>query len=288
MKKVWSYVLAAMLVMVLASSCKKDALYIQMPDRVWEYAVASQFARIVFCGEDKASVLQADVSTGYAQASHGPYTTDGHSVDIAGETSTHLVRTFSHLKHSSANKNLTELQPQSWSTLKKSVWTTVVDGDGYLAFFDKYGKCVQGFYRNIVRKEGYPFGWEWSKLDYSLSGSTLSCKGVTGVLYKDVIRLPKYGALCSAFPVEEDATSSLEGTLWTLKSDGYPGVLIFNSAQHFTRILLMSAIVWEVKNGTYSVEADGLHLQMAEFKETCPISEGRFTFLNKTYVLVED
>lgn len=288
MKKALSYVLAAMAAMLLAGSCKKDALYIQMTDRVWEYSSSAQFARITFCGENNASVLQTDLSTGYTQAYNGSYTTDGHSVDIQSETNTHLVRTFSHLKHSTTNKNLTELQPQSWSSLNKSVWTTIVDGNVYLAFFNKYGKCVQGLYRNIIQKEGYPFGWEWSLQDYSLNGSSVSCKGTTGILYKDVMRLPKYGVLCSAFPVEETATSSLEGTLWTLESDGYPGVFIFNSASHFTRVIIMSPLIWEVKNGTYSIEADGIHLQLAELKETCPITEGRFTFLNKTYVLVKD
>jgi len=288
-KRIIALVLTLGVALALAPSCKKDGLYIQLPNTVWQYGSGHQMAHICFCGEEYASVMQLDLNTGYQSDNHGRYTTDGHNVDIEGTSNVHMVRTFSHLKHSTTNKNLTPLEPQSYSSLKGSVWTTIWDGNLYFAFFRSENSCIQALYKNIVRKEGYEYGWEWSQLNYALSGNIVSAGGQQGALYNGgIMRLPHHAVQCTTVPREAGASQSpLTGSVWILSNSGTPGLWIFDGDGTFTRVLVLSGSVWENKWGTYSLEGDQLTIQMNEHKETCPLEQDRFTFLGKSYTRVQ-
>ena len=133
--------LTALALLLALTSCSKlvmDPLRIQMPGTYWSYSVEGQTARVCFPDDKHVSILQEDFSTGYFQAQNGTYHTDGHRVICEGadwSSPIQFVRTFSHLKNSKTNRNLTPLGPFSHERLAGSVWATMVNGDLRLAAF---------------------------------------------------------------------------------------------------------------------------------------------------------
>ena len=92
-------------------------------------------------------------------------------------------------------------------------------------------------------------------------------------------------------PESNAGSSSLKGTVWTYATEtAYPGFIVFTSATEFTRILVGSNVIFAVLTGTYEVKGNSVAFQTeaAELCETCPIEDGQFTYLKKTYSLEEN
>ena len=278
---------------LLSAACSKyvmDPLRIDITGTYWSYSVEDQTARVVFPDGEHASVLQWDYKTNACQAEHGTYSLDGHRVLLTGENwpnDIKFVRTFSHLKNNSSNKNLTPLKPVSHSNLAGSVWTTLVNDNLEIVFFDQDGTCLESSFPNVNHKEGYPYGWQWNRKDYSLSGTQLIVgSGIKATLYDDFMQVDTLSVLRSGPAVENPGTSALAGTVWKYDSAGYPGLIIFTSGSTFTRILTSSRVVYAFMNGTYTLTGTDLNMTAGEIKETCQLSADRFTFLEKDYVKV--
>ena len=93
---------------------------------------------------------------------------------------------------------------------------------------------------------------------------------------------------CVSTIADTEGTSSLKGTLWTYVSSGYPGFILFSSATEFVRVLVSSNIVYSVLRGEYKLKGNSLEFKTdsEELNRTCTVSDGRFTYLDKTYSLV--
>lgn len=285
-------VLPIILLVLVSASCKKmiEPIRIQMPGTYWSYSVGDQTARVTFPDGRHASVLQKDLTSHACQALHGTYSTDGHRVLLTGEnwpSEIRFVRTFSHLKNNSTNKNMTPLSPVAHSNLAGSVWATMADNNLNLVFFDHDGTCVDATYRNVIHKEGTAYGWKWGRREYLLSGDKLTVGSVTGTLYEDFIQVDTVAVFNAAPEQGGTATSALNGTVWTYDTAGFPGLLIFTSGSTFTRVLVSSGIVYYTLNGTYQLSGTSLTMtDGADINETCQLSADRFTFLEKDYVKV--
>lgn len=271
-------------------SCKKmmEPIRVQMPGTYWSYSQESQIARMGFSDGTHVSVLQRDTSSNTCQAEHGTYTTDGHVVLLTGYNwpqDIKLVRTFSHIKNNSTNRNLTPLSPVAHKSLAGSVWTTMVNDNLNIVFFDHDGTCVDASFINTIHKEGKPYGWQWGRKEYSLNGSKLTVgTGITATLYSDFMQVDTLSVLRSAPAVDGSASSALAGTVWTYKTSGYPGLIIFTSGSTFTRILTSSRLVYTFMNGTYQLSGTSLTMtDGGEIEETCQLSADRFTFLERNY-----
>lgn len=276
---------------LLSVSCKKmmEPVRVQMPGTYWLYSTEDQTARVAFPDDVHVSVLQWDLATGTCQAQHGTYTTDGHRVEVTGENWDDIlfVRTFTHLKNSKTNKNLTPLSTVSHDNLAGSVWTTMVNDNLNIVFFDHDGTCLDASFPNANHKEGYPYGWEWARKDYSLSGSQLMVgTGIKATLFDDFMLVDTLAVLRSAPSVEAQATSALSGTVWTYDTAAFPGLIVFTSGNTFTRILAASRINYQFLNGTYQLSGTELTMTAGDVKETCQLSADRFTFFEKDYVKV--
>ncbi|MBP5333717.1 MAG: hypothetical protein J6Y66_06075 [Bacteroidales bacterium] len=289
MRKIFS---AAVLILA-AASCSKyvmDPLRLEIDNTFWSYSTETQTARVCFPDGEHASVLQLDMNTNSFQAVHGTYSLDGHRVLLTGDNwpnDIKFVRTFTHLKNNSTNRNLTPLKPAAWDNLAGSVWTTLVADDLHLVFFDHDGTCVEATFGNVVHKEGKPYGWEWSRKDYSLNGTKLEAGSVRATMFEDFLLADNISVFRTSPTVENTGSAALAGTVWTYDSSGYPGLIIFTSASTFTRVLVASRVVYVALTGTYKLS--GAELTMtdgAEIKETCQLSADRFTFLEKNYVKV--
>ena len=267
-----------------------DPLRIDLNHTFWYYATETQTARVCFPDDSHASVLQIDMTTNACQAEHGTYELDGHRVLLTGynwPNSIKFARTFSHLKHNSTNENLTPVKPSSCGNLAGSVWTTMVNDNLNIVFFDHDGSCLDASYQNVVRKEGKPYGWQWKRENYAISGNFIQAGPFSATCYNDFLQIDTLSVLMTAPAVENSGTSPLAGTVWTYSTSGYPGLIIFTSANTFTRVLSSSRLIYSIMNGTYQVSGSSITMtDGGEIKETCQISADRFTFLERTYALV--
>lgn len=281
------------LVLALASCTKLvlDPLRIQVAETYWSYSVEGQTARVCFPDQTHVSILQEDFGTGYFQAQNGTYYTDGHRVICNGDdwsSPIQFVRTFSHLKNNKTNRNLTPLAPSAHEDLAGSVWATMADGDLRFAAFDGAGQVLEGIYRNAVHKEGRPYGWEWKQGTYSLQEDLLQAGPVQARLFEDFLVVDSLGVFCVS-PLQEAAVKAtaagdLAGTAWYYAGGGLPAVILFTSANTFTRLTAMSQIILASLNGTYSLQGSELRMESEEIKETCRLEADRFTFSEKTYL----
>ena len=279
------------LVVALASvSCSKlvmDPLRIKIDGTCWLYATETQTARVCFPDDHHVTILQRDNESGYLQSQNGTYELDGHRVLCNGEdwsSTIKFVRTFSHLKNNSTNKNLTPVAVQAHDNLSGSIWGTIVGGDLRFAFFKKDGDCVEGTYRNVAHKEGFPYGWEWQQAPYTLDGNRLEAGPKSAVLYEDFLLVDTLAVFCnSPVPEASEATSELEGTVWVYDTNAAAGVIIFTSGSTFTRMLGVSQLIFATLTGTYSLQGTTLRMEAGDIKETCQLQGGRFTFSEKTY-----
>ena len=282
-----------LILLVLASvSCKKmmEPVRIQIPDTYWSYSVDDQTARVCFPDEKHASVLQLDKGANAFQALHGTYYTDGHRLILTGEEwpkDILFVRTFTHLKNSSTNRNMTPVYSASHDEISGSVWTTMVAGNLNIVFFDHDGTCVDASFKNAVRKEGVKYGWDYNRKDYALNGKKLQVGGIAATMFEDFIQVDTLSVMQTAPAVTNSGTSALAGTVWEYETTGYPGLIIFTSDSTFTRVLVASSIVYGFLNGTYQLSGTSLTMMDGEdINETCQLSADRFTFLENTYVKV--
>lgn len=276
---------------LMVSSCIIDPLYIQMPGTYWSYDAETSSghveARVIFEDDVHASVLQIVEDSGTSQTQHGTYTTDGHRVILSGEgwsNNIQFVRTFSHLKNNSTNRNMSPLKPKSWESMAGSVWCTLENGNMRVAMFPDGSKCLQAGFKNVSHEEGVPYGWEWKTSDYSLSGSHLTAGNIEATLFHDFMVVDTLGVFMCSNPFEENATNELKNTVWTCGGvSSYPGLLIFTGTKTFTRILVASKLIYQVKEGTYSFDGASITFNMDDKQETCPLSGDRFTWYEKTF-----
>ena len=283
-------IIAAALASVSCSKLVMDPLRLDINGTYWTYSTDTQTARMAFPDNEHVSVLQWDLGTNSCQAEHGTYELDGHRVLLSGNNwsrDVKLVRTFTHLKNSSTNKNMTPLKPVPHESLAGSVWTTMENDNLHLAFFDYDGTCLDATFINANRKEGKPYGWQWTRNDYSLSGSDLQVgAGVKATLYDDMMQVDTLTVLRTAPALNAPGSSALAGTVWRYQSSDYPGIIIFTSGSTFTRVIVGSRILYQFMNGTYQLNGTELFMTDGEIKETCQLSTDRFTFFEKTFVKV--
>ena len=282
-------IIIALLASVACSKVVMDPLRLQIPGTYWSAATETQGARITFPDNNHVSVIQVNYSTGASQAEHGTYTLDGHRVQLSGTNWSDnilLVRTFTHLKNSKTNKNMDPMFPVSYDSVAGSVWTTMVNDNFHMAFFDHDGTCVNTTFINANHKEGFDYGWEFGRKDYSLDGSKLEVGSIKATLFEDFMVVDTLAVLITApAPGVTGGQSPLSGTVWTLQTTGYPGLIVFTSDSTFTRILTGSRINYVFCNGTYQLNGTTLTLTYGDVKEApCEISDGKFTvFEEKVY-----
>ena len=288
-------VLPLILLVLVSASCKKmmEPIRIPLSGTAWSYSVGDQTARVCFEDENHVSILQTDMTSGAHQSVHGTYDTDGHRVDCQGANwpnSIRFVRTFSHLKNNSTNKNLTPLKTREHASVAGSIWATMEEDNFHFAFFSQDGTCLDGTFANTNHKEGYPIGWKWNRKGYTLSGNKLTAGSFSATLYEDFLITDTLTVMRMAPSVEDKGTSPLAGTVWTYDTAGYPGVIVFNSSNTFTRFLVASRVIFSAINGTYELNGTSLTMDMGgedgQLKETCQLSADRFTYLEKDYVKV--
>ena len=282
-----------LILLVLTSvSCKKilEPVRIQIPNTYWSYSVNDQTARVCFPDQKHASVLQLDKGSNAFQALHGTYYTDGHRLVLSGENwpkDILFVRTFTHLKNSSTNKDMTPVYSAAPDAIAGSVWTTMVTANLNIVFFDHDGTCLDATFKNVVHKEGVKYGWEFARKDYAVNGKKLQVGGIAATMFEDFMQVDTIAVMQTAPAVENAGNSVLAGTVWTYETNGYPGLIIFTSDTTFTRVIVGSNIVYAFLNGTYQLS--GTSLTMTDGKginETCQLSADRFTFLERRYVKV--
>ncbi len=272
-------------VLFAAVSCGKNGLYINVDNTVWEYTTDTQTAWVDFLDGERAGIIGTNGSN--YQTNTGTFTVDGHRVLFTSEDgfSNQFVRTFSHLKNSK-NKNYWTKSPEAIGNPKGSVWAAIVEGNLQMLYLADNGYTLEGSFKNVSHKEGIPYGWSWKQKLYSTSGSRFVHGDEEGTSYGGFIRLPDYCIPCVNTPKEDAGFGGdLAGTVWTYETSGYPGFIIFTSNTEFTRVLVSSVYVFSVLNGTYSIKGNSLEFitDSEELNRTCRISDGRFTYLEKTY-----
>lgn len=278
-------------ILVLSVSCKSmmDPIRIPLEGTSWSYSTDDQTARVCFQDNRHISIIQLDNASGLVQSEHGTYKTDGHAVKCTGEDWTKevkFVRTFSHLKNSSTNKNLTPISPKSYTAIEGSIWASLVNRDLQLVYFCGDGNCLQGTFSNVIHEEGVPYGWEWSKKSFTHTGSQVEAGPFKSTLYDKFMVVDTLAVMVASYAPESDKKSALTGTVWTYDGGGYPGVIIFTSDSEFTRVFASSKIVHEAKTGTYKLDGTSLTMTLDDKKETCQLEGGRFTFFDKAYAKV--
>lgn len=283
--------LAAMFVLFSVLSCGKngtDGVYISVCNTSWEIRADNQVAWPSFIGSDQAAIVMYTSEYNAFQILNGSYTVDGHRVSVAAESTVTMVRTFSHLKNSS-NKNYTKLSPEAPASVGGSVWVTVKDADLYFIYHRQDGTLLEGAYPNMTRKEGFDYGWTWTTGTYSVSGNQYTAGEQTGTFFGNKFLLLEDKSFpCIATSENMEGTSSLKGTVWTYVSSAYPGFILFTSATEFVRVVVSSSTLFYVLQGEYSLKENSLEFMTdsEELNRTCTISDGRFTYLEKTYSLV--
>jgi hypothetical protein len=281
-------VIAILLTVVV--SCKKDAMYLQLPETSWNVSNEGQEGYICYHDASHASVLQTILASGLTQVRHGSYVCDGHRVDFTASdgSSVNLVRTFTHLKNSK-NKNLSRVKPESWESVEGSVWTSLADNQLHVAYFPDGKNCVDISYKNVSREEGVPYGWDVPSMQpYKLDDSQLQAGSFSSILFKDFLIVNNWAAKCvNPGQAEEKGSSELMGTVWTYYNKGYPAdmpaIIIFNSPTQFTRIMAQTSVVFEALTGTYSISGNRVKMTLGNKSESCLLSESSFTFFERTY-----
>lgn len=286
------FVYKLLIVVFAVTSCGKNGLYINVNNTAWEISSNTQVGWPCFLDDQHVSVIQVNNANGYYQVLNGTFSVKGHRVDVTADgTSLYMVRTFSNLKNSS-NKNYRKLSPEAPEALDGSVWACLKDNDFTFYYFQDNGTCRKGTYQNVSHREGFDDGWSFSNLPYTASGSHFSTADGEGYFYGNAfLRLDSVAVPFVSTPENKDGTSSLKGTVWTYNSgSAYPGFILFTSAKDFTRILVGSNVIFAVLTGTYEIKGDSVAFQTeaAELCETCPIEDGQFTYLKKTYSLEEN
>ena len=286
------FVYTLLIVLFAATSCGKNGLYISVDNTAWEISTATQVGWPCFVDDQHVSVIQVNHQNGYYQTLNGTFSVKGHRVDVSADgTSLYMVRTFSHLKNSS-NKNYKKLSPEAPETLDGSIWAHLKDGNFTFYHFQANGTCRKGVYQNVTRREGFDYGWSFQNLPYTASGSHFSSADGNGYFYNNsFLQLGGSAIPFVSVPESNAGSSSLKGTVWTYATEtAYPGFIVFTSATEFTRILVGSNVIFAVLTGTYEVKGNSVAFQTeaAELCETCPIEDGQFTYLKKTYSLEEN
>lgn len=278
-------------VLILTVSCQfiMDPLRIPLDGTSWSYATDDQMARVYFADDSHVSVLQLDYETGYVQSLNGKYYCDGHAVKCNGNNwpnEIKFVRTFSHLKNNSTNKNLTDLYPKSYDSIEGSIWA-VLEGDNFhMVYFNGANTCVEGSFKNVSHEEGVPYGWTWNKQDYTHTGSRVEAGPFKATLYDSFMAVDTLGVMIASPAVKQEGSSALVGTVWKYETSGYPGVFIFTSASEYTRLLVGNSIIHQVNTGTYQLQGTSLTIQLEDKEETCQLEGGRFTLFERTYAMV--
>ncbi|MBO4585809.1 MAG: hypothetical protein J5675_04330 [Bacteroidales bacterium] len=272
-------------ILALVVSCKAamEPIRVQLPGTYWSYTDedGASTSIVGFPDEKHMVVLQLSVKSSAVETLHGTYTTDGHRVEGKGESwgrTVKLVRTFSHLKTSSTNENMTPLYPKA-SPLAGSVWGTLVNEYLHVAFFTE-DSCYDATYRYVARGEGQDYGWEWKQADYTLNGNQLDAASFHATLYDSFMMVDTLGVFRVTPAVDQAESSALKGTVWA--NEGYPGLVVFTSASDFVRITVYSKNIFLYTSGTYELQGTSLSLRWDDIKETCQIEGGRFTIFNNT------
>lgn len=283
--------ITAALGVLMAVSCGKngtDGLYISVADTCWEISNETQVAWPCYIGRDVCTIIQYDETTGVFQTMNGSYTVDGSHVYVSAESAVTMIRTFSHLKNSK-HKNYTRLKAEAPQSVGGSVWGSLKANDFRFDYLRQDGTSVTGSYANVIHQEGIPSGWSWTTGAYSVNGNQYTAEEAKGTFYGNkFVVLETMAEPCLSTISNSEGTSSLKGTVWTYVNSGYPGVIIFTSATEFTRLLVASSTMFSVLKGTYSLKGNSLEFKTdsEELHETCTVSNGRFTYLQRTYSLV--
>ena len=276
-------------VLLAVSSCGRNGLYISVDNTTWEYMKGNQKAWVSFLDDERVSLIAVNYETDAYQTFSGLFDVDGHRVNITSGTgsSVKMIRTFSHLKNSS-NKNYWTKKPAAPDNLPGSVWACLLDDDFLVTYFRGDGTCVEGVFENASHKEGVEYGWKWDTAPYSAEGYGFVSGDSNGTFYGEFLHLdsviiPRVNSVTAM-----DGSSSLKGTAWVYDTSGFPGLLIFTSARDFIRIQVSSAAVFSVLEGTYALKGNSLEFvtDSEELNKTCTVSDGQFTYLEKTYSLV--
>lgn len=276
------------LAFLAAVSCKMEFLRIRISGTTWSQEKDDVRAFVHFDENGRATVLQRDKASGVVQVSHGTYSADGHAVIIQTDegSSLKMVRTFSHLKSSSTNRNFSSLYPEEYQSVSQSILASMKQDDFRMYYFKPDGNALQLVFKNARHEEGIPYGWEKTEEAYTLTGSNLTFGNENAILFPEVML--KDDIWYKYFPSGEDkGTSAVSGTVWTYQTDSFPGVIVFNNNGSFTRILVSSRILFQFSQGSYSQSENTLTMTLDGKTETCKIVGGVFTFMEKTYVLFE-
>lgn len=279
--------IAFVLAFLTVISCKMEFLRIRISGTTWSQEKGDVRAFVHFDENGRATVLQRDNASGAVQVSHGTYSADGHAVIILTDegSSLKLVRTFSHLK-SSTNKNFYSIYPEEYQSISQSIWASMKQDDFRMYFFKPDGKALQLVFKNARHEEGVPYGWEKTEEAYNLTGSYLAVGNGSATLFPEVML--KDDIWYMHCPSGEDkGTSAVNGTVWTYQTNGFPGIILFNTNGSFTRILVSSRILFQISQGSYTQSGNTLSMTLDGKTETCEIVGGVFTFMEKTYVLFE-
>ena len=288
MKSIFRTIIA-LATLLTALSCSKmmEGLYIGISNTTWTYTLAEQRAFVHFGTDGRATIVQRSTGNGAVQFTNGTYSVDGHAVDVVSDegTTNRLVRTFSHLKNSK-NKNFSTFSPQAYSSMDYTVWTSLRQDVFRMAYFTPDGTIKHARFKNVRHEEGVAYGWDKWDSPYTLNGSHLDMGTESGILFDEVMLVDDVWFM--HFQVNENSgQSTLTGTMWTYQTSGYPGIIVFDTNNSFTRVLLSSRILYQVTRGTYTQEGNTVVMNLDGKTDTCVIAGDRFTFMEKTYTLFE-
>ena len=281
-----------LLLVVFTTSCGKKGIYLYVGGGVYKIQESAQEAIVSFPDDDFASVIQINTAQTAFQTMNGTYTAKGHNLDLLlGDNSVHLVRTFSHIKSSSKNKNLIPMKPTAPGDLTGSVWAVAANNNFYFAWFRPDGRFTSGRYYNITRQEGIPYKWLWSIDPYTINGNQITSDGFSGTFYEgealmlQTLSVPHVTDLAGLASFNK---SELTGTVWTGYNGVCPAVIIFTSDTEFTRLVVSSATVFTWTTGTYALYGSSLTMWVGELSDECSIADGTLTFFERKYTWVEE
>lgn len=275
-------------ILALTASCKAimEPVRVQLPGTYWSYATDDATANICFPDDTRIIVLQLSIDACAVEALHGTYTTDGHRVEANGDDwgrTIKFVRTFSHLKNNSTNKDMTPVYPAA-SQLKGSVWGTIENQNLHVAYFSE-DNCFDATFKHIAREEGQDYGWEWNQKDYTVNGNQLEAGSFKATLFDTFMIVDgTYGVFSVAPAVDQAGSSALKGTVWATEDEStqLPALVVFTSSSKFVRIVTYSKTIFKYTSGTYDLQGTSLSLKWDDIEETCQIEGGRFTLFKDT------
>ena len=267
-------------------SCSMDFLYVQLPGSSWTLTVNDKKAFLHF-EQENACLMQRDIATGDVLVYNGTYTAKGHAVTVSIEdgSTVKVVRTFSHLKNSS-NKNYSSFSPSSDYTVDNTVWVNIYQKNFRVMYLSTEGQAKSFEFANMIHEEGIPYGWKQGSKAYTRAGNQMSVGDRNFTLFPETM-LSEDTWYMHFDNLEGTGSSELKGSAWTLRTGGYPGIIVFNTGGTFTRVLTSSFTRYQVMQGTYSLSGDQLTLTMGDKTEQCTVAGNSFTFMEKTYDLFE-